>query len=365
MLVIHGEPSFCLATPELELYLTQRGGHLAPVIFHLPAGDVSPYALAPWEPAEFPEIPPLLSVLRGDFFCLPFTGQAVGPPHGETANSQWTQEESDARSLHLKIQTTDTGATVEKLITTRARQHAIYVEHRISNLEGDFSFGTHPILDFSKVPEGAGRITTSAFHWASTFPGAFANPADGETQALAEGAVFTDLSVVALANGGTTDLTRYPARAGHDDLVMMANSPATPAQPFAWSAAVFEDYVWICLKDPADFPATLLWTSNGGREAEPWGGKHLGRAGIEDVCSHFCDGVDVSRQDLLAGQGIPTTRHFGKDEIVSLKTISAVATVPKGFGAMRQIVPAGKNGVILTGDSGTVQINLDWQFLAK
>ena len=90
MHVVHGEPSFHLATPELDLSVTARGGHLAPVVFHLPGRDVSPYALAPWEPAEFPEIPPLLSVLRGDFLCLPFGGQVDGPPHGEPANGEWT-----------------------------------------------------------------------------------------------------------------------------------------------------------------------------------------------------------------------------------------------------------------------------------
>ena len=87
MHTVHGEPSLHLATPELDLDVTLRGGHLAPVVFHLTGRDVSPYALAPWEPAEFPDLPPLLSVLRGDFLCLPFGGQENGPPHGDPANA--------------------------------------------------------------------------------------------------------------------------------------------------------------------------------------------------------------------------------------------------------------------------------------
>ena len=71
---VHGEPSCHLATPELDLDLTLRAGHVAPVVFHLPGRDVSPYAMAPWTPDEFPDLPPLLSVLRGDFLCLPFGG---------------------------------------------------------------------------------------------------------------------------------------------------------------------------------------------------------------------------------------------------------------------------------------------------
>ncbi len=365
MHTIHGEPSFHLGTPELDLFVTARGGHMAPVVFHLSGRDVSPYALAPWEPSEHPELPPLLSVLRGDFMCLPFGGQSNGPPHGETANFQWTRMESDSRSLRCLIETGDTGARVVKTIATREGHHALYIAHEISNLDGDFNYGNHPIIDFSNLPEGTGRVSTSAFHWASVFPGPFANPADGETQALAEGTTFHDLREVQLAAGGTTDLTRYPARSGNEDLVMMAHQPATPAQPFAWSAALLEGYVWFSLKNPADFPCTLLWLSNGGRSASPWNDRHVGRMGIEDVCSHFSDGVDKSRLDLLADHGIPTTRHFNRDETVTLRSIQAVASVPAGFGAVAKILPAGPGAVKIIGDSGLETLAVvDWNFLA-
>ena len=85
MTTVHGEPSHHLGTAELDLHVTERAGHLAPVVFHLPGRDVSPYALAPWEPGEYPDIPSLLAVLRGDFLCLPFGEQAAGPPHGDNA----------------------------------------------------------------------------------------------------------------------------------------------------------------------------------------------------------------------------------------------------------------------------------------
>jgi hypothetical protein len=364
MLTIHGEPSFHLGTPELDLHVTARGGHMAPVVFHLPSRDVSPYALAPWEPAEYPELPPLLSVLRGDFMCLPFGGQSNGPPHGATANSQWTRMESDSRSLRCMIETGDTAARVVKTIATREGHHALYIANEISNLDGDFNYGNHPIIDFANLPEAAGRVSTSSFHWASVFPGPFANPADGETQALAEGSTFKDLSEVPLAAGGTTDLTRYPARTGHEDLVMVAHQPATSSQPFAWSAALLDGYVWFSLKNPADFPCTLLWLSNGGRTASPWNGRHLGRMGIEDVCSHFSDGVDKSRLNLLANRGIPTTRHFKMNETVTLRSLQAVAAVPEGFGMVTRIIPHDDFSVRLTDDSERhLTVELDWKFL--
>jgi hypothetical protein len=361
MHLVHGEPSFHLATPELDLDVTARGGHLAPVVFHLPGRDVSPYALSPWKPAEFPDVPPLLSVLRGDFLCIPFGGQENGPPHGEPANSEWARIVTDDRSLHLAM---DAGGRFEKILSTRAGQHAVFCEHRISGLDGRFNYGNHPILDLSGLPENAGRVTVSPFHWASVFPGAFSNPATGETQALAGGARFTDLREVPLAAGGTTDLTKYPARHGNDDLVMMVNEAATPEQPFAWSAVVLDGYVWFSLKNPADFPATMFWLSNGGRTAAPWNSRHLGRLGVEEVCSYFANGVDVSRQDLLAAEGIPTTRHFKIDEIVSLKTIQAAAAVGPDFGAISKIRPASDEAVTLIGESGaSVTVPVSWKFL--
>ena len=104
METIHGTPSHRLATPELDLHVTVRGGHMAPVIFHLPGRDVSPYSLSPWEPAEFPDQPALLSVLRGDFLCLPFGPQDDGPPHGDPANAEWSLASRDNRSLKLQLQ---------------------------------------------------------------------------------------------------------------------------------------------------------------------------------------------------------------------------------------------------------------------
>lgn len=361
---IHGEPAFRLATPELELAVTARGGHLAPVVFHLAGRDVSPYALAPWEPAEYPEIPVLLSVLRGDFLCLPFGGQAHGPPHGDPANAVWSAGASDDRSLTLTLTTTDSGATIEKSLHVRPGHHALYVEHRIANLDGEFNYGTHPILDLSGLPEGDGRISTSPLRWASTFPGAFSDPAAGESQALQENAGFTALGDVPLASGGCTDLSRYPARPGNDDLVMLVNAPATPAQPFAWSAVVLDGYLWFALKNPVDFPATLLWFSNGGRSAPPWLGRHLGRLGVEDVCSYFSHGVESSRTHPLAALGVPTTRKFTAGKTTSLRVIQGVALVPGEFGAVTQIVPGDGQAIAIHGESGqAIRVPIDWQFV--
>ena len=365
METIHGAPSFPLSSDLVSLHVTRGGGHLAPAEFKLGERIVSPYALAPWKPDEIDgELPVLLKNLRGDFLCLPFGPQADGPPHGETANHQWQLASENDHSLSLEIEASDVSAKITKTISLRPGQTAIYYEHRISGLEGNFSYGSHPILDLSQVEEGKARVSVSPFRWASVYPEYFSNPADGANQALKIGAIFTDLCQVPLTEGGTTDLTRYPARPGTDDLVMMVSEEATAEQPFAWSAVAMNGFVWFSLKNPADFPATMYWLSNGGRSAAPWSSRHTARLGIEDVCSHFCDGVDISRKDLLRNLAIPTTRKFSKDEPVTLRNIQAVAATPEGFGMVKTITPSGENAVTITDENGaSVEALVDWKTL--
>ncbi len=363
--LIHGEPSWCLSHDRVSLQVACRGGHLAPVKFKLGSRTVSPYSLAPWTRDEVdPCLPDLLKVLRGDFFCFPFGAQKDAPPHGVAANADWKVVAGGDEVLHLGMDDPDSGAWLEKILSLREGETAIYCDHRISKAEGRYSYGNHPILDFTGIPEGEGRVSISPFRWGSVYTGVFSNPLNREYQALKQGAEFSDLQAVPLASGGTTDLTRYPARQGFEDLVMMANMPATPEQPFAWSAVVFDGYLWFSLKNPADFPATIFWITNGGRHGEPWNGRHLGRLGVEEVLSHFADGVDISRTDPLKDVGVPTTREFRKDETVSLRTIQAVAEVPAGFGMVTSIVPAGPGKVKISGDSGqSIETAIDWNFV--
>lgn len=362
METIHGAESYVLESDRVKVAVTKAGGHLAPVVFRLGEREVSPYALAPWLPEESDDgLPVLLRNLRGDFLCLPFGPQEDGQPHGETANFEWELLERTEGSLLLHLDASDVDACVKKEISLKPGQSVLYLDHRIKGLEGKWNYGNHPILDLSGVK---GRVTVSPFRWASVYPPYFSDPADGAKQALRRGARFDDLREVPLEDGGTTDLTRYPARPGNDDLVMMVGEPVTAEQPFAWSAVVFDGYVWFQLKNVADFPATLFWLSNGGRSAHPWEGRHTERIGVEEVCSHFCDGVDISREDRLAAEGIPTTRGFRKDERVSLRIIQGVAAVPEGFGSVAKIVPAGDGHITLAGEDGKkVTEPVDWKFV--
>ena len=365
METIHGAPSFVLRTPEVELAVTRTAGHLAPVRFHLGALTAAPYSLSPWTPDQIDQgLPNLLVYLRGDFLCLPFGGQEKGPPHGDVANADWTLVEQTATSLSLRQVGADTGATVTKTLSLVPGHHAVYAEHRIENLEGRWNYGNHPVLDLSGVAAGTARIATSAFRWGSVYPAEFSNPAQGESGALRPNARFTDLTAVPTKSGMDTDLTRYPARAGNDDLIMLVNATATEEQPFAWTAVTFPGYVWFQLKDVADFPATLFWLSNGGRPGHPWEKRHLGRLGLEEVCSHFCDGVAVAREDRLAADGVPTSREFRRDEPVRLAIIQGAVATGASFGQVRAITPVGPSAVRIRGENGqSLEVPLNWGFL--
>jgi hypothetical protein len=360
--VVYGEPSFALQGRDVELWLTRRGGHMGPVRFRLGKRWVEPYALAPWRPDEIgEEFPPVLRVLRGDYFCFPFgESKGIRHGHGETANEAWEPVEAGTARLVTEMKLKNPACTVRKTLSIRDGHRAVYVEHRIEGLRGRYNFGHHAVLRF---PETGGpyHVNVSPFKFGSVKPEAFSNPLAREYGILKTGARFKSLGQVPLATGGTADLRLYPARRGFEDLIMVTSKPGD----LAWTAATLDGYIWLSLKDPRSLPSTLFWISNGGRHASPWNGRHVDRLGLEEVCSHFCDGLETSRQDRLKAQGVPTTHLFRPKEPRSIRVIHAVHPVPKSFGRVERIEKDPDGGHIRVEGSGgrTVRIPLDWAFL--
>lgn len=357
---IHGAPSWHIGTADVDAWVTVAGAQLAPVEFRAGARTARPYSLAPWLPDERANDPTLLDALRGDFLCLPFGPHPDGPPHGDVANASWELGEIGPHSVTVVIDAPDTGAHVERTVSLRDGQTAVYQHMRITGLDGEYSYGMHPILDFSAQAPGGARIATSPMRWRSVSPGVFSDPARGERQILSGGAVFDSLAAVPLADGGTLDLSRYPTPPGHEDLVMLVKDPA--AGPVSWTAVTMDGFVWIGFSAVADFPATVLWISNGGRSQPPWSGRHTARMGLEDVCSYFAEGLLPSRADHLASLGIPTTRTFVADHPVELCVVHAVAFTPPGFGLVTGIDLGTPGVATLCDDAGLrVTIAVDWQ----
>ncbi len=305
-LILHGEPSLVLGNESSRAAITPRGGHVrVEVISPSAEGWQSPYSLPPWTPSEFTDLPTLLQVLRGDFFCFPF-GVTEGSrfPHGETANRTWTVDSSNLATATLHLDLEEMPGTVTKRVRYDPSNHALYQEHTVFGVSGVFNYGHHPIL---AVPSGQkGKFSTGPIRFGQVYPHGFADSTCGENATLQAGASFDALTRIATMTGDAISLAEYPPTARFEDLVMFVPVHA----PIARNAFVTPSFVWLSLRRTSDFPSTLLWLSNGGRPQAPWHSRHTGRIGIEDVCSYFHEGAHRSRLDPLAKQRIPTARRF-------------------------------------------------------
>lgn len=363
MRVIHGQPSWRLASSAVEVYVTGTGGHLGPVTFERKGRKLQPYSVAPWA-TEKPAcpMPPIIRVLRGDFFCLPFGNNTTPfrgekhPVHGETANARWQFQTLETRRrrhlLHLSLRTKVRRGRVDKRIWLVDGQNVVYSQHVVSGLSGRMNLGHHAMLKFPEAP-GSGRLSTSRFVYGQVFPRAFELPEAGGYSWLKPGAAFDSLEEVPTITGRPADLTLYPARRGFEDLVMLVNGDHVS---FAWTAVTFprERYVWFALKDPRILRETILWLSNGGRHYPPWSGRHVNVMGIEEVTSYFHFGLaEAARKNPISARGFPTCLALSPTKPLVVPYIMGVAAIPAGFDRVASIRAAqGNQGILLKSDSG-------------
>jgi len=368
---IHNARSWSFHSDRVSAAVTCEGGHLGPVEFSFGGRVVRPLHVAPWAGEKGARgLPTILRILRGDFFCMPFGGNGRAwrgerhPVHGETANAVWEKADWVVADVWSEFRT-ETAVSVRagrvgKHILLRAGDAAVYSRHIISGMSGPMAIGHHAMLSFENGPA---RISCSPFVRGQVFPGAFEDPAQGGYGCLKPGAMFTRLDRVARADGGMADLSRYPARGGFEDLVMVSSRPGREA---AWSAAVFEHerYVWFSLKDPRVLASTILWHSNGGRHYPPWNGRHRRVLGIEEVTANFHHGLaESAAPNPVSKDGIPTCVALSKSRPLVVNTIMGVAGVPRGFDIVRavRLLP---DGVELRSASGkSVAARLDTGFL--
>jgi hypothetical protein len=373
--IVHGQVSWQLRSTAVHAAVTRLGGQLGPVVFRSGGRDIQPFSVAPW--AEEPtarRLPPILRALRGDFFCLPFGANAQAfrgehhPLHGETANRPWRFESLDKSAgrwtLHLSLTTQIRPGRVDKLISLVDGHAAVYCRHIIRGLAGPMPLGHHAMLKFPERP-ASGWITTSPFVRGQVFPGVFERPETGGYSWLKAGADFTGLEQVPGIDGEPVDLTRYPAREGFEDLVMVVSDPTLP---LAWTAVTFprERYVWFALKDPAVLRHTVFWFSNGGRHYPPWNGRHRHVLGIEDVTAYFHLGLAASAgRNPLSAHGHPTCVRLRPDRPCVVNYVMAVASVPAGFDRVVSMTAAtdGQRLSLQAFSGQRVEVPLDLSFL--
>lgn len=370
--MVHGQPSWSIRSDRVAASVTRTGGHLGPVRFELDGAGVEPFSVAPWaEEKTDPQPIPLLKVLRGDFLCCPFGGNSTPwrgekhPPHGESANSAWTLQSigrtDGATLLHASLKTSVRAGRIDKYIRLVDGQTAIYQRHVISGMHGPMPAGHHPMLLFPDV-QHSGLVSVSRFVHAQVYPGAFEKPEGRGYQSLKPGATFRSLDRVPLLAGGYADLSRYPARRGYEDLVMMV---ADRSLPFAWSAVAFprQGYVWFSLRDPRVLRNTIFWISNGGRHYPPWSGRHVNVMGIEDTTSCFHEGLaESARANVLNRRRIPTALQLHRDRPTAISHIMGVAPIHRSFDHVADIraTTAGVELISRSGKRVTCDLSIGW-----
>ncbi len=358
----HAQPSFVVATKEVEIAVTKFGGHMAPVTFFRDsAKPVQPYHISPWQDEKPTKMPaPVLNILRGDFFCMPFGGNSDAvdgekhPPHGELVGDPWkivgTKKAGDVTTLTMGIDTKVRRGRVTKELSLVNGHNVVYSRHTIDGFAGRVPLGHHATLAMPEK-EGSVRIATSAIRFGMTYPGLFSDPKSREYQALLPGAKWNDLAKVPVAwkDAPDADLTKLPGRYGYADLVQLVNEPVGPA----WTTATFADagYVWFALKDPAVLNSTVFWMENHGRHGHPWNGRN-NCLGLEDVTAFFADGLAASmKENALTKEGIATALELTADKPTSVNYIQGVAKVPEGFDVVKSVeFKAGE--IVFTSASG-------------
>ncbi|MDB6092654.1 MAG: hypothetical protein JWM32_216 [Verrucomicrobia bacterium] len=371
---VRGAESWRLASDRVEAFLTCEGGHLAPVTFQTDRGPVQPFHVAPWtEKAEAKKYSGPLKVLRGDFFCAPFGGnerkwrQEQHTIHGETSGKRWKLRAIVAVpggiELSAEMRTSVRRGLVTKRIQLRDGETNLYCQHELAGFTGPMCLGHHATLAFPPE-EGSGQITISSWRQGRVCPSVLEDPARGGYSCLQPDAPFQDLRRVPRSDGSMADLSRYPARAGFEDAVMVSAAPG--AGP-AWTAVSFpkSGYLWFALKDSRVLASTLLWISNGGRHYSPWNGRHRAVMGLEEVTSYFHYGLaESAASNPRSRRGIPTVLQLHPSRPLKVNYVMGVVAIPRRFDRVRG-VRFGAGQVVFESESGASVVHaVDLDFLA-
>jgi hypothetical protein len=357
--IIKGQKSWVLENKNIRLCLTEKGGHMAPVVFMKDTDrPIEPFYINPWAEEGLSEIesPGCLGPLRGDFFCLPFGADnswngEQHPAHGEVSRDIWTllDDKSD-NYISMKMNTKVRRGSVEKKIALKEGENNLYINHTIKGFSGPATPGHHAIF-----PGGSMKyISMSAIKFGYTDNNRNGGYSNQEYYSLAPFQKFESLEKVPTIWKGKeyTDCSVFPAREGFVDVLQVYSEAQ---ENFAWTAVAVpkEGYLWFALKDPEILPATVMWMANKGRHQSPWNGRNV-CIGVEDVCSSLADGLAVSAENnALAIEGIKTCHELQKNGEMNVKYIQGVVLIPDGFDRVKAIVKKG-DGVEISSFSGKV-----------
>lgn len=346
-------------------------GHLRSVKIERERRTLTPFYTAPWvddsDIAADESLTAGLRFLSCDFFCSPFsrTDDPSVPPHGWPANSAWDHIETVPHpaggtvarcALQKRIQ----GARLIKEITLRDGHPFVYQRHIFEGGEGAMTVASHAMTQFAT----RGRLSFSPKAYGEAPPQPQESDPSRGRSALAYPSHFEDLTSVPLKDGGTTSLRSYPIASRHEDFLMLVEANGST---LGWAAAVREEErdIVLGLKSPRDFPVTMLWFSNGGRDYRPWNGRNVGVLGIEEGRVWSANGYKASiAPNRLSDSGVPTSLQLQPDGSVDVRHVIGGLPLPKGWSEVAAIEGAGE--AIRLRDIGGSAINVpfDAGFLA-
>lgn len=352
-----------LALTGNKMVLDTEVGHIRTLEFSHGGRTTAPLHVAPWvtdapidrDSALFPTE----QALSGDFLCAPFCASDVepGPLHGWTANAPWAVTASSAANATYTLSRPVLGAEVTKRLELRAGQPFLYVTHQFSGGGGSIPASHHAMIRV------AGTAALSYSPKAMVFTGdqpQESDPAKGRSL-LQYPFRGDDLSAIPLAAGGTVDVHTYPLAERHEDVVELVESPGNI---LGWTAALrdAEDDIVLLLKDSRVLPQTTLWMSNGGRDYEPWNGRHTRVLGIEDGRSFGAAGHRGSIEpNFVTQQGIPTAFDLGG--VVTIRYAIGAIPRPAGWTRVTTVSSAGETLTLTDIGGGTQSVPFSAQWL--
>lgn len=344
----HAQKAWVVGNGDVEMTVTVLGAQMAPVVFDRKnKHPMQPYYISPWQD-EGLKIPcqPLVP-LRGDFFCMPFGGNATPykrerhPLHGEVAGTDWRLvdcvKKDTITTLTITCKTKVRHGKVTRELNLVDGHNVVYSNTRIDGFTGKTSMGHHAILAMPKK-ERSVLISMSPFILGVTCPHPFRRPENREYQSLAVGAEFKSLSRIPtiFKSPSVTDCSSYPARIGYADLIGLFDCPTDGV---SWTAAVNteEHWLWFALKNPVDMPGRLIWFENHGQHCNPWNGRNCCMA-LEDGCLYFDTGVaESAKQNIISKRGIPTCHDLKTKSPLVIRYIQGAVRVPPGFGMVKDV----------------------------
>ncbi len=354
---------FKLKSNKVSLGITEQGGHLSDVTFIVNSKIIKPMHVAPWVNENLDDsIPPILKILRGDFFCAPFGDCDVLEdeirPHGASANDFWNVINHTDSSIELSLNKKIVGAELHKKVLLKNDHPVVYQQHEFIGGEGKIPIGHHSMLKEDKKL----HLSFSNYVWAGT-PNKEIEVEPNGNSLLKYPQRFTSLKEVKLFDNSISDLTIYPTLENHEDLLMLVSDVSLP---FSWSAASCPEsgWLWFTLKNPKILCSTILWMSNGGRNYPPFSGRHKSVIGIEEVTSYFHLGHKASIEtNELIKLGYKTYIELQPNKNYKIPYIFGLTEIPNNFKEVKNIESI-KDGInIIDENDKSVLVRVDVNFL--